>query len=447
MSSIEFVIKRNGMKVPFTPQRITNAIYRAAVAVGGRDKATAEKLTVQVVDYLEENFATTKFPTVEDVQDAVEKILIENGHSKVAKAYILYRDERARMRASRKEQTIQPSENIPWAKIWQVLDWASSRDLHTVERYNQKIKAGGIHDVIRDSEIFYEEDIKIAARMIFERKDQVKIVLITGPSSSGKTTTTIKLGNILQQNNIKLVTLNVDHYFFDLEDHPKDEFGDYDYETPQALDLNLISEHLVDLIAGKEVQIPFYNFRTGRRLLNHTPMKLNENEVILIDSLHGLYPALTRGVEEDRKFKLFLEPLLQMKDDEGKYIRWTDIRLMRRMLRDAAFRSLDPESTLTHWHYVRTSELRTIIPNINRADYIINSAMPYEISIYKPKLLHFFEKWPDRFRNDPLREDAFERSNRILSLLQKIEPVEDDSIVPNDSVIREFIGGSTLNYH
>jgi len=447
MSKIEFVIKRNGTIVPFTPQRISNAIYRAAVAVGGRDKETAEKLTLQVIEYLEKNFSSTSHPTVEDVQDAVEKVLIENGHSKVAKAYILYRDERARMRSGRKEQTIQPSQNIPWAKIWQVLDWASSRDLHTVERFNQRIKNGEVHEIIRDSEIFYEEDIKIAARMIFERKDQVKIVLITGPSSSGKTTTTIKLGNILQQNNINLVTLNVDHYFFDLEDHPKDEFGDYDYETPQALDLNLISRHLVDLIAGKEVRIPYYDFKTGKRLLDHTPMKLNENEVILIDSLHGLYPALTQGVEENRKFKLFLEPLLQMKDDEGKYIHWTDIRLMRRMLRDAAFRALDPESTLTHWHYVRTSELRTIIPNINRADYIINSAMPYELSIYEPKLLHYFEKWPAKFKDDPLREDAYERSSRILSLLQKIEPLEDDSIVPGDSVIREFIGGSSLNYH
>jgi uridine kinase len=351
------------------------------------------------------------------------------------------------MRSGRKEQTIQPSQNIPWAKIWQVLDWASSRDLHTLERYNQRIRNGDIHDIIRDSEIFYEEDIKIAARMILERRDLVKIALITGPSSSGKTTTTIKLGNILQQNNIKLVTMNVDHYFFDLEDHPKDEFGDYDYETPQALDLDLISSHLVDLIDGKEVRIPYYDFKTGKRQLNHTPMKLNENEVILIDSLHGLYPALTQGVEENRKFKLFLEPLLQMKDDDGKYIRWTDIRLMRRMLRDAAFRALDPESTLTHWHYVRTSELRTIIPNINCADTIINSAMPYELSIYQPKLLHFFEKWPAKFKGDPLREDAYERSLRILSLLQKVEPLEDDSIVPSDSLIREFIGGSTLDYH
>jgi len=446
MGKIQFVIKRNGAVVPFTPQRISNAIYRAAVAVGGRDKETAEKLAQQVVAYLEERFSETNYPTVEDIQDAVEKILIENGHAKVAKAYILYRDERARMRESRKQQTIQPSQNIPWAKIWEVLDWASFRDLHTIARYNQRLRNGEIRNIVRDSEIFYEEDIKIAAQMIIQRGNEIKIVLIAGPSSSGKTTTTLKLGKILQQSNINLITLNVDNYFFDLKEHPKDEFGDYDYETPQALDLNLINEQLAELIEGKEVRIPFYNFKTGKRILNHTPMRLKENEMILIDSLHGLYPPMTEGIEESYKFKLYLEPLLQMKDGQGKYIRWTDIRLMRRILRDAAFRAHDPENTLTHWHYVRTSELRAIIPQINHADYIINSAMPYELSIYKPKLLPSFKKWAEKFEGDPLREDAYERSSRILTLLNEIDTLEDDSVVPLESVIREFIGGSSFKY-
>ncbi len=175
-------------------------------------------------------------------------------------------------------------------------------------------------------------------------------------------------------------------------------------------------------------------------------MRLKENEMILIDSLHGLYPPMTEGIEESYKFKLYLEPLLQMKDGQGKYIRWTDIRLMRRILRDAAFRAHDPENTLTHWHYVRTSELRAIIPQINHADYIINSAMPYELSIYKPKLLPSFEKWAEKFEGDPLREDAYERSSRILTLLNEIDTLEDDSVVPLESVIREFIGGSSFKY-
>jgi uridine kinase len=246
---------------------------------------------------------------------------------------------------------------------------------------------------------------------------------------------------------LSLVALNVDNYFFDLEKHPKDEFGDYDFETPQALDLDLINEHLIQLVRGEEVKIPFYDFKNGKRHDNRTPMKIGRNDVILIDSLHGLYPPMTEAIEENKKFKLYLEPLLQMKDSRGRYIRWTDIRLMRRMLRDEAYRAYDPEKTLTHWHYVRASEIRNIIPNNIHADYIINSAMPYELSIYKPKLFPKFKEWVKKFENDSLRADAYERATRIRELLDEVSGLEDDSFVPSDSVIREFIGGSSLSYH
>jgi uridine kinase len=446
MSGIEFVIKRNGAKVPFTPNRITNAIYRAAVAVGGRDKSIAEGLTNQVVDYLENNFPSRHIPTVEEIQDVVEKVLIKNDHARVAKTYILYRDERARLRKQREAISFHPSENIPWAKIWQVLDWAITHNLYSVEILNQRIARGELAAIVSEAEMFYEEDIKIAANMIIEREKEVRIVLISGPSSSGKTTTTIKIGQRLQQKDLRLVTLNVDNYFFDLELHPKDEFGDYDFETPQALDLDLVNDHLKRLIKGKEVQLPFYDFKTGHRTDQHTPMQIKKNEIILIDSLHGLYPGMTQDIPDEQKFRLYLEPLLQMKDLEGNYIRWTDIRLMRRMLRDAAYRAYDPEKTLTHWHYVRTGEMRTIIPTINTADYIINSAMPYELSIYRPKLINYFNQWVDKYRQDELRQDAYERAARVQKLLLSLTPVEDDSIVPGDSVIREFIGRSTLKY-
>ena len=446
MSGIDFVIKRNGAKVPFTPNRITNAIYRAAVAVGGRDKFVAEGLTQQVVNYLEKNYPSRHIPSVEEIQDVVEKVLIENGHARVAKAYILYRDERARLRKQREAISYHPSENIPWAKIWQVLDWAVTHNLYSVEILNQRIARGEIAAIISEAEMFYEEDIKIAANMIIEQQKEVRIVLISGPSSSGKTTTTIKIGQRLQQKDLRLVTLNVDNYYFDLELHPKDEFGDYDFETPQAIDLDMVNDHLKRLIKGEEVQLPFYDFKTGRRIDQYTPMQIKKNEIILIDSLHGLYPGMTQNLPDEQKFRLYLEPLLQMKDLEGNYIRWTDIRLMRRMLRDAAYRAYDPEKTLTHWHYVRTSEMRTIIPNINTANYIINSAMPYELSIYRPKLINYFNQWVEKYHQDELRQDAYERAARVQKLLLSLTAVEDDSIVPGDSVIREFIGGSILKY-
>jgi uridine kinase len=270
------------------------------------------------------------------------------------------------------------------------------------------------------------------------------MVMISGPSSSGKTSTTMKLEQKLIKKGFKFKALIVDHYFFDLEFHPKDEFGDYDFETPQALDLHLINEHLVKLCNGEEVLIPSYDFKTGTRTLDVTPMKLMKDELLLIDSLHGLYPDFSKDISIDVKFKLYLEPLLQMKGPDDKYIRWTDIRLIRRMLRDFAHRAYNPTQTLEHWHYVRSSEMRNIIPYSNTADFIISSAMPYELCIYAHKLAKDFIEWEKKYKGDPLKTDAFERASRLANLLQYITPVEDDSPVPHDSVLREFIGGSSI---
>jgi len=446
MPKIKSIKKRDGSVVDFTPQRITNAIYRAAVAVGGRDKRTSEKLADKVVHTLETQTSEGEIPTVEQVQDIVEKTLIEEGHAKVAKAYILYRAERARLREQREERRAEPSTNIPWAKLWRILDWAVEHNFHTVEHLNQRIRNGELSQIVGASEAFYHEDVENAAHLVAQRKDELRMVIIAGPSSSGKTTTTIKLGERLARHDMHLVTLNVDNYFFDLEMHPKDEFGDYDFETPQALDLELINEHLTRLFEGEEVMIPFYDFKTGTRHLEQTPMKLASNEVILIDSLHGLYPDMTRDIPSEKKFQLYIEPLLQLKGPDGRYVRWTDIRLIRRMLRDASHRAYDPTKTLLHWHYVRASELRNIIPYVNTTDYIVNSAMPYEMPMYKAKLFDEFAKWTETYKDDPLRADAYERASRVYALMKSLEPIEDDSIVPENSVIREFIGGSIYEY-
>jgi uridine kinase len=308
------------------------------------------------------------------------------------------------------------------------------------------LQAGEFHQIVHESECAYEEDLDTAALMIQRRLDQLKIVIISGPSSSGKTTTTLKLEKRLQAMGHQFVSLNIDNYFFDLSMHPKDEFGDYDFETPQALDLELISEHLQRLIQGETVLIPHYDFKTGTRTLDKTPFQLKEKELLLIDSLHGLFPKMTMGVPEELKFRLYIEPLLQMKGPDEKYIRWTDIRLIRRMLRDASHRAYDPQRTLEHWHYVRASELRYIIPNVNTTDFIINSAMPYELSIYRPRLLAPAAEWEREFRGDPLKQDAYQRAARLKKTLEAVEPVEDDSAIPSDSVVREFIGGSSLKY-
>lgn len=449
MGKIQTVIKRSGAEVPFNPDRITNAIYRAAVEVGGRDRETAKSLTEKVVEILEANPEKHYRPHIEEIQDVVEKVLVEEGHAKVAKAYILYRNERAKHRKQQdtlSEYSSKPSQNIPWSKIWHVLDWAVTHGVNTVAGLNDRIRAGEFSQIITESEAAFNVEIESAVNGILARRNELKVVLITGPSSSGKTTTTIKIKEKLQAQGLELVMLNVDNYFFNLDMHPKDEFGDYDFETPHALDLNLINQHLNDLVSGKEIQVPYYDFKIGKRSNETTPMRVRENELILIDSLHGLFPPLTEKIEESTKYKIYLEPLMQMKGFDGEYIQWTDIRLMRRMLRDAAHRAYDPRQTLEHWHYVRSSELRHIIPNNYRADIILNSAMPYELTLYTNRLLEQFLNWQNNYSDDPLKMDAFQRADRVANLLKTIEPVKEESLIPSDSVIREFIGGSSLRY-
>jgi len=445
---ITHVIKRTGALVPFNPDRITNAIYRAAVAVGGRDRATAEALAQQVVDILAETIPPDQHPTVEQIQDMVEKVLIENGHAKVAKAYILYREERARSRRKKAARGYRQSGNIPWRKIYEVLRWSLDHDLHTVDHLNARIHKGEFRHIVQESDRAYEEDIDTAAQLIVERRAELKVVIIAGPSSSGKTTTTIKLGERLSKSGISLIPLHIDNYFFDLDLHPKDEFGDYDFETPQALDLALINEHLVRLTAGEKVRLPFYDFKAGKRQDNATPMRIGPNDIILIDSLHGLYPPMTEDLPQERKFQLYIEPLLQMKGPDGRMVRWTDLRLMRRMLRDADFRAYDPQRTLEHWHYVRSSEMRNIIPYANSTDYIINGALSYELPVMRRRLLDRFAGWVKEYEGDPLRQDAFTRAQRVYKLLSAVAPIEatDEQLIPPTSHLREFIGGSCYEY-
>lgn len=446
MNKISHVIKRSGAVVSFKKERISNAIFRAAVAVGGRDKKAADQLANEVVKILNNKYSQGTNPHIEDIQDVVEKVLIKNGRSQVAKAYILYRNNNIQRRKEKVAKASSPSQSIPWHKIWKILDWSVSNNLHTIEALNKRVNNGEFPHIVHESETAYADEIAMAAELISNRIDKLKMVLITGPSSSGKTTTTIKLEQHLNKFGYKFKTFAVDHYFFDLAMHPKDEFGDYDFETPQALDLELINKHINRLCEGEEVSIPFYDFKTGTRYPDHTPMKLEKKEILLIDSLHGLYPEMSEAIDNEYKFKLYLEPLFQIKDKDGKYLRWTDFRLIRRMLRDSIHRAYDPKQTLEHWHYVRSSETRHIIPYLNSADYIINSAMPYELPIYKARLGKEFEKWTKEYKDDELKKDAFNRASRINDFMQQIVSFSDESAIPQDSVIREFIGGSIFKY-
>jgi uridine kinase len=442
MESPTHIIKRTGEIVAFDANKITNAIYKAAAAVGAHDHALAQQLSNGVTAILARESGS---PSVEEIQDLVEKMLIEAGHVRMAKAYILYRQERARLRRARQGPG-SSSDSMPWKTMWETLVWNQEHECHTFAGLNRHVRQGTFGNLVDAAETAYEDNVDAAARAILEARERVRVVIIAGPSSSGKTTATTKLSQHLAGAGLRVLTLNLDNYFFDLRLHLRDESGDYDFETPEALDLELVNEHLAALLAGRKVQVPIYDFTLGRRLDSRRPLQLADDQVLLLDTLHGLYKPLTKSVDPASKFHLYIETVLQLRDDAGRWVRWTDLRLLRRMMRDAAHRGYDPAQTIAHWHYVRRGELKHIIPHLGRADAVINGALPYELPIFKKHLAHHFPYFIEKWSADPGRADAVARARRISALMQGLEAI-DDASVPATSALREFIGGSTYDVH
>lgn len=443
--AIQQIVKRSGKMVVYDRERIAIAIFKAATSVGGSDRAEADRLAQLVESKLVGTYGDGGIPSVEEIQDLVETVLIEEGHAKTARAYILYRHERQMARAQRAYQ-FEATDNIPYKKIYEVLRWNMDHGCDTVDGLNAIVASGKLPDLIAACERRYDQEVELGAQRFLEHIPEARVFFVAGPSSSSKTTTTIKVSEKLAEAGREFLALNVDHYFFNLDQHPKDEFGDYDYETPYALDLKLIDEHVAALLEGKTIKTPHYDFKTGTRQLDVYDMKLAPNQILLIDSLHGLYGEMTQSTPDELKFKLYIETLGQVRNHEGIFMRWADNRLMRRMIRDSWHRNLQPEQTLTHWHYVRRSELKNIIPFIGTVDYLVNSAMPFELPILKDRLFKFFPPAMEKFKDEPKRQDAYVRAKRVYEMLKDLTPVSDDSPVPATSLLREFIGGSTYTY-
>jgi uridine kinase len=444
MDGLKTIIKRDGQVVPYDRSRIANAIFKAAASSGGFGFDEAERLSLLVEKHTAGSYAG-QVPTVEDLQDIVEAMLMENGHVRTARAYIIYRQKRTEVREAR-QGAVEATDHIPYKLIYEVLRWNMEYGCESIEGLNRIIEEGNYPELVQSCEERYTNECRAAAARMLEHGDDLRLVIVAGPSSSGKTTTTIKVEEQLSLHGKKLKAINVDNYFFDLEMHPKDEFGDYDYETPQALDIELINEHLELLLAGKSIRAPHYNFHTGKRTLNVQEMHLEDDEVLLMDCLHGLYSDMTRSVPDAHKFRMYIETLGQLRNGDDEFMRWADHRLLRRMIRDSWNRSHDPMLTLTHWHYVRKSELQHIIPFIGNVDYVINSAMPYEFPVLKRKLFHFFPQAIECYQKDLKRQDAYLRARRIMQFL---DPLRDDvahDCIPRKSLFREFIGGSEYAY-
>ena len=315
--------------------------------------------------------------------------------------------------------------------------WQDIIGLRTVGDLNEVIQKGGYSTLIQISEALQEKKIAKIADEIAKRKG-IKLVLIAGPSSSGKTTTCKRLSVQLAVNSIKPVGISLDDYFVDREETPRDEKGDYDFEHLHALNLPLLNEQLNALFRGEEVELPRYDFPTGKSIKSGRRLKLHDDEVLVVEGIHALNPELTSQVPDEQIFRVYASALTTILLDNHNYIPTTDNRLLRRIIRDYKYRGVSAQETIRRWPSVRAGENKWIFPFQENADAMFNSAMLFELAVIKSQAEPLLEQVPE---NVPEHAEAY----RLLKFLHYIKPIPETQIPPT-SLLREFLGGSSFEY-
>ncbi len=296
---------------------------------------------------------------------------------------------------------------------------------------NDLVSHGKIKEFMDANELVFNESILNVANEITSKRD-IKIVLIAGPSSSGKTTTTKRLSTYLKAKGFSPICLSTDDFFVDKQDTPKMENGEFDFECLQAIDLELFNKTLVALLKGEEQELPEYNFVAGKKEFNNHRVKLNKNSIILIEGLHCLNDELVPYIKDENKYKIYLSPFIPLNIDRHNYISTLDLRLIRRIIRDNRTRGRSVDQTIQEWQVVRNGEEKYIFPYIHQADVIINTALSYELGvlkIYADPLLYSVN----------LNSPYYEEARRLLNSLQGFYPISSE-YVKDDSILREFIG-------
>ena len=318
--------------------------------------------------------------------------------------------------------------------------WVNIMGVPTVGHLNEKVLAGDASELIKVAEAFHEKKIAQIADQIEQANISkgTRVVLISGPSSSGKTTTAKRLGIQLRILGLDPVLISLDDYFVDRERTPKDENGEYDYEALEAIDLKLLNSDLERLIAGESVDVPRYDFITGSRQWHETPLKLNERSILIMEGIHGLNPKLTPSIPRDQKFCIYVSCLTSVAMDNLSRIPTSDNRMLRRITRDYATRGSNALATLQRWPSVRRGEEKHIFPYQENADVMFNSSLFYEISVLRQKVEPILREVNDT-------EPEYGEVRRLLKFLDNFIPISPDEIPPT-SVLREFIGGSSFKY-
>jgi len=310
--------------------------------------------------------------------------------------------------------------------------------LHNIKDLNRAIRDGMMKDIINMSEILVDKRIERIANEIVSRQE-VKVILIAGPSSSGKTTFSKRLSLHLMANGLKPYPISLDDYFVDRTRTPRDETGDYDYESVHAVDLKLLQEHISLLLRGEEIELPRYDFPTGTSQPSGRKLRLNDDMILLFEGIHALNPELTAQIPESCKYRIYASVLAPIYMDKDKMISRTDSRLIRRILRDYRYRGASARETIARWPSVRRGEDKWVFPFQTYANVEFNSVQIYELAVLRNKVLPILaEITPDM--------PEYEISDRLRKLLLMFTPIEDLSITPPTSLLREFMGGSSFKY-
>ncbi len=314
--------------------------------------------------------------------------------------------------------------------------WQRIVGLSTVSQLNEVVRAGHATTVINVTEALQERKIAAVADEI--QRLGSRLVLLAGPSSSGKTTTCKRLSVQLGACGLRPVGLSMDDYFVNREDTPRGENGDYDFECLNALDVPFFNRQLQALLAGEAVELPKYDFHTGRRTMSGTTLQLRSNDVLIVEGIHALNPDLTPDIDPADKFQLYVSALTTIELDGHRRISTSDNRLLRRIVRDCQFRGYSAEDTLHRWPSVRAGEEKWIFPYQENCDMMVNSALLYELSVLRGRVLPLLEAVPEV---SPVRPEA----ERLRQLVEFFEPIPEAQI-PHISLLREFLGGSAFKY-
>lgn len=315
--------------------------------------------------------------------------------------------------------------------------WQDVMEIRTVGDFNNAVDTDHSIDLINISEALQEKKIAHIADEIAKRKG-VKLILLAGPSSSGKTTTCKRLSIQLIANGLRPLQISLDDYFVDRELSPRDEKGDYDFESIHALNLKLINEQFNALFNGEEVELPRYDFPTGKSVKSGNKLKMEDNNVLVVEGIHALNPELTAQIPEELKYRVYVSALTTILLDDHNYIPTTDNRLLRRIIRDYKYRGVNARETIRRWPSVRAGENKWIFPFQENADVMFNSAMLFELAVIKQQAEPLLEQVPE---NCPEYSEAY----RLLKFLKYIKPIPNTDIPPT-SLLREFLGGSSFKY-